>query len=136
MKNIQTDADCFNKQKKEDAWRLLAGLPEKGEVKIHPSIDSLRESEWSIKFEELMRDRLIMGSFRYGLLGDTNKPEYDRLESILNRISAYTKTGDLQLMADIANLCLCEFVEGKHPLSHVGVGDSNDHVSKKEINNG
>ena len=60
--------------------RLKRGLPETGPA-IH-LIDELKASEWSPEFEQLMRNRLVMGGLRYGKLGAKGKPVYDRMTSI------------------------------------------------------
>ena len=83
-----------------------------------PSYKLLRRLNWSLKFEELMRSRLIMGRFRYGTLGAVNRPIYNRSKSIEKRLKLYDKTGNMELLVDIANLALCEFVEGNHPYKH------------------
>lgn len=64
------------------------------------SLDSLKVTEWSLEFEalirsnaflnrynldqifKLMKNRLVMGSFRYGLLKSTDKKSWNRLERI------------------------------------------------------
>jgi len=79
---------------------------------------------WSSKFEQLMRNRLIMGAFRYGLLGYHKKPQYDRIASALRRLEKYAEFGNLELLVDVANMCLVEFVEGKHPDRHWDVASA------------
>jgi hypothetical protein len=78
-----------------------------------------------------MRNRLLMGSFRYALLGDKNKPRYDRLANIEKRISVYKETGNDELLVDIANIALCEFVEGEHPKKHFYAEDDKNHSTSK-----
>lgn len=63
-------------------------------------------------------NRLIVGAYRYGRLGSKNKSQYDRLKSIRKRLDSYEQNGNLELLVDIANLALCEFVEGRHPKRH------------------
>jgi len=78
------------------------------------SLDHLEASQWSPEFERLMRNRMIMGGLRYGLLGAPGKPLHDHLSSIAKRLDTYRDTGNLELLVDCANLCLVEFVEGRH----------------------
>jgi len=92
------------------------------------SFKELQASEWSANFERLQRNRLIMGALRYGKLGAPGKPQYDRVDSICKRITAYQASGNLELLVDVANLCLCEFVEGKHPKRHWNAEDDGAHV--------
>ncbi len=95
--------------------RLLerAGLA----VKEKPSVTlaDLYRTEWSAEFERYMRNRLVMGAMRYGRLGESGKPQYDRIASIMKRLYEYQRSGNTEMLVDAANLCLCEFVEGNHP---------------------
>lgn len=111
--------------------RLIAraGLDQRSKPK-HTLVE-LEASEWSPKFERLMRNRLIMGALRYGKLGAPGKPNYDRCKSILKRLMTYRVTGNQELLVDIANLCLVEFVDGKHPMRHWHSVDDGMHVEVK-----
>jgi len=77
-----------------------------------PPIDQLRRTEWSTEFESLMRSRLVMGALRYGRLNAPGKPEWDRISNMIERLVYYKKTRNKQVLVDIANLALCEYVEG------------------------
>ncbi len=57
------------------------------------SLNDLRTSEWSTEFESLMRNCLIIGALRYGKLKDKDKPKYNRLSAIANKVSDYNETG-------------------------------------------
>lgn len=92
------------------------------------SLEQLRESEWSAKFESLMRNRLLVGRFRYGRMGDPAKGQFDRLKSIEERLARYRDTGNDELLVDIANLSLVEFVCGRHPKKHFEAVDDGPHV--------
>lgn len=88
----------------------------------------LIKSEWSPKFEQLMRNRLIMGALRYGLLNAPGKPRYDRMSRILDCLIEYKETGNQEFLVDIANLALVEFEEGKHPKRHFTSIDDGKHA--------
>jgi hypothetical protein len=115
-----------------NAWRVLAGMDEEKPRQV-PALESLQQSEWSPKFETLMRNRLVMGAFRYGLLGDPAKPRYDRVASIRRRLDKYVQTGNLEHLVDVANTALLEFVEGEHPNRHFHSIDDGEHT-KKAVN--
>lgn len=89
---------------------------------------NLDETEWSPEFEQLCRDLLVMGAFRYGRLGDKGKPQFDRMSDIENRVRLYRKTGNVVYLADIANMARLEFVEGKHPLKHLNADGDGYHT--------
>ena len=113
-----------------NAWREMCGL-DPVIPKPTPSIESLKQTEWSPLFEKLMRNRMVMGAFRYGLLNDKNKPQYDRIKSARAKLDKYEKTGNLECLVDVANNCQLEFEEGIHPNRHFHAFDDVDHTEKK-----
>lgn len=114
----------------DNLWRWKCGLPD---LTPAPPVtpDELRASEWSPEFERLMRNRLMMGALRYGRLGAEGKPQYDRIASAVKRLQQYDRTGNQELLVDAANLCLVEFVEGRHPTRHFHAVDDGEHVEVK-----
>lgn len=90
--------------------------------------DSLLCSEWSSDFEQLMRNRLLMGRFRYGRMDRTDQRNYDRIGSAISRLEKYKETGNQEFLVDSANLCLMEFEHGSHPNKHFDAIDDGEHV--------
>ncbi len=80
---------------------------------------NLKKSEWSDEFEQLMRNRLVQGAFRYGLLAE-NKLK-NCISLLEDKLKVYKETGNIEMLVDIANIALVEFVIGKHPLRHFKV---------------
>lgn len=107
--------------------RILGPVGDKTE-----SHASLVMTEWSFLFERLMRNRLLVGRFRYGKMNDPSKGDYDCVKSAITRLRMYQKDGNLEHLVDCANLCLVEFVHGKHPLKHFNAGDdAGEHCERK-----
>ncbi len=109
--------------------RLLvrAGLSEP--IRAKYTLADLERSEWSLAFERLMRNRLIMGALRYGRIHETGKRKYNRVESMARRLAKYHETGNKELLVDVANLCLLEFEECHHPNAHFhSVDNTTEHV--------
>lgn len=79
-----------------------------------PDLETLLRTERSPEFEELRLQRMIMGAFRYGLLGAEGKPQWDRAADMIRRLDRYKQDGNAEHLIDIANLCMLEFVEGTH----------------------
>lgn len=95
-------------------------------------IEALRKSEWSEDFEAMMRNRLIIGAFRYGLIGDKTKKPWDRIAYIKTKLARYEQTGNLEALVDIANLSMLEFLEGNHPNKHFAcLDDTQEHAKEK-----
>ena len=93
-----------------------------------PKLRDLRKSEWSTRFEQLMRNRLIMGYFRYGPFDIQNRTTTEMLDSIIRRVMEYKEKGNDELLVDIANLCMKEFTVGNHPNKHFEAVDDGQHV--------
>ena len=115
----------------DNLWLWKCNLPENQPFKID-NPDTLYESEWSPRFEKYMRNRLVMGALRYGKINAPNKPKYCRVESMVKRLNQYQKTGNLEILVDVANLCLLEFEEGNHPNKHFNALCENEHVKVNE----
>lgn len=82
-----------------------------------------------------MRNRLIIGAFRYGrnFQGESSdKPQYDRVGRILRYCEQYQKTGNLEILVDIANTAMLEFGEGNHPDAHFSAIDDGEHTKEKQ----
>jgi hypothetical protein len=88
----------------------------------------LERTEWNKEFEILMRNRLMIGALRYGRMHRPEKGNYNCIDSIAKRLIAYSESGNLEHLVDIANLALVEFTHGKHPNRHFHSTDDGDHV--------
>jgi hypothetical protein len=122
------------------AWHRLAGVPEpeyaldenygKGRHRL-PVPEVMRDECWSREFEQLMRNRLLMGAFRYGLFSDqrASGTHYDSVASAIAHLVKYIRTGNSEHLVDAANLCLVEFVRPTQE-SHFSAVDDGEHAEK------
>ena len=111
----------------KNRWRLLKGIAETA----YDFYDELKDTQWSHKFESLMRHRLIMGALRYGNIIGLNKPKqakYDYVHSIERRTELYKQTGNAEYLVDIANFALLEFVNETHKDFHFTQVDDGEHA--------
>lgn len=111
-------------------WKWKCGLPESESIVPRLEYKSLKETEWSARFEQLMKNRLVIGAYRYGLLNDSKKPQFDRIEAVIKRAVRFKETGNKEYLVDIANLCLLEFEESKHPKAHFEAIDDEEHLRR------
>ena len=111
-------------------WRWKAGKSEVSHLEKVPDFFTLQESQWSDRFEQLMRNRLIMGAFRYGIFKKKNKPTFKSIDSIINRCNLYKASGNDEHLVDIANLAMVEYIEGKHPMKHFKAADDGIHTEE------
>jgi hypothetical protein len=112
-----------NKFYLHNLWLWKCGLPEIEEgSKEVIDINELYLTEWSLEFEKLMQNRLVMGGLRYGKMGHGSipkgKPAYDRVGSIKKRLGFFEETGNSEWLVDVANMCLLIFEERQHENFH------------------
>ncbi len=103
-----------------------------GVIEVQPLtyiLEQLRETEWSPYFEQLMRNRLIMGAFRHKRFEENRKAyNYANAEEAIIRINRYQTTGNTEHLVDAANMCLLEFEFGQHPQKHFMSIDDGEHA--------
>jgi len=106
-------------------WRWKCGLPERTDVQ--DNLYDLYQSEWSNEFMEkvrkfyipdeqfvqMMKNRLVIGTYRYGYFHDKDRPKYDHISSARKRYANYLKDGNGEHLIDIANFMMLEFVRGQ-----------------------
>lgn len=104
-------------------WRLKNGYAETDDYLI----EELKETQVSHRFISLMTNRMVFGTFRYGKW-QHKKVKYDRIGSIKKRLTLFEKTGNIELLVDIANLAMIEFEVTDHPKAHFKSIDDGEHV--------
>jgi hypothetical protein len=110
-------------------WRLSKGIPETQ----YDYFKELKDTQWSDKFESLMRNRLIIGALRYNKpIGTSKKSKYDFIHSIERRTQLFKETGNAEYLADIANYALLEFINESHPNFHFEAIDDGEHSILKK----
>ena len=97
-------------------------------------IQRRRISEWSPKFYQLMRNRLIVGSFRYETFEQKRAGplKYDVVAEAIIRLQRYKETKNIEHLVDVANMCLLEFEFGNHPDKHFSSIDDGEHTRRLE----
>lgn len=100
-------------------------------IRPRPSLDELREKQWSPAFERLMRNRLIIGACRYETFDEKRaNNQYKIMESIKERLAKYEDTGNQEHLVDCANLLMIEFECPTHATPHFEASDDGQHVQK------
>jgi len=113
------------------AWRWVADMPEESPKAMRPPLELLRASQWNRDFEQLMRNRLVMGAFRYGTFAEQTAVRHDNARSMRTHLDAYTDTGNAEHLVDIANLALVEFTLPSHSHFHFRSIDDGQHHARR-----
>lgn len=95
------------------------------------SLDQVKASFACPEFHRMMDDKFVVGAYRYGLITEqtSNGKCYDHIASIRRRLDHYDKTGDLDVLPDIANLCKAEWIVPHHPNAHHGAEDDHGYYA-------
>ena len=80
-----------------------------------------------------MRNRLLMGAFRYGLLQKKRERvgQWDMVGGMRRLLDKYEATGNLEALVDMANYCLLEFVMWRAQGHEVIAEDDGEHCQLK-----
>lgn len=111
-----TRAELIRQEFFENSWRENAGLLPRQRPENVEDLATLSETEWSKEFEQLMRNRLIMGRFRYGRLHsslDLDAKLRRASRVLLSLVQEYKATGDIEMLVDLANFAMVEYVRAK-----------------------
>lgn len=99
-----------------------------------PDLEELRKTERNHEFQEKCANRLIMGAFRYGMMDEPGKKKFDRVQSAIDRLKLYQKTGNAEHLVDAANLCELEYDRPIHKNFHFKAVD--DGIHTQEVKDG
>jgi hypothetical protein len=96
-----------------------------------PSLQELRATQWSSKFEQYMRNRLVIGGIRYETFDEKRRGHsYRLLDSVRKRLDRYEQTGNQEYLVDSANCLMIEFECPTVPGTHFHATDDELHVEK------
>ena len=93
-----------------------------------PGYAELTKTQWCLEFEKLCRNRLVMGAFRYGRVGEQDYSKYDLVAEIHKRAARYKDTRNLEHLVDAANICMLAFVHGQRNGETLRAVDDGEHT--------
>jgi len=79
-----------------------------------------------------MRNRLLMGAFRYGLMDEKalKLGKWQMVASMRKRLDLYEQDRNLEHLVDVANICLVEYVAAKAAGFRLTAIDDGHHVAE------
>ncbi len=114
----------------DNLWRWKCGMPEKelNSKMERMDFNKMFETQWSKEFEQRRKNRMVMGTFRYGDFRSGKHSSKNIVNSIVSRSNQYLESGNMEHLLDIANLAMIEYVVGTHPKRHFESIDDGEHV--------
>lgn len=97
---------------------------------------NILQTEYSNKFDELRKDRMIVSFYKYGSVKVNYEQKLiDSIKSLEKRLQMYKESGNTEFLCDIANFAMIEFMYPQHPLAHFKVlDDGKSHIIGMGIN--
>lgn len=81
-------------------------------------------SEFSDRFVEYMRNRMLVSFHKYGPVADAYPHKVDAIASLKKRLDKYAETGNTEWLVDAANFAMIEFMHPRHQDAHFQGTDS------------
>jgi len=104
-----------------------AGMP-------HYTMEEMAELQWGEDWQEildLMKNRMIMGGFRYGPHRNQRKGQFDNVKDAKRRLGLHQKDGNMEHLLDAANITILACLKKAHKNFHFTSID--DGVHAKEL---
>ena len=88
--------------------------------------EEILKSEYSEDFDKLRKKMMVMSFYKYGPMKENYKTEktINAISSLEKRLKKYKETGNTELLADIANFAMIEFMYPQHDKAHYKPTDS------------
>jgi len=124
----------------QNLWRWKCDLPEFNDsIGTHPSLSDLNISQYPPEFAECDKyahNRMIMGSFRYGLIDRQDLKDYNPAKEAIKRIEKYLKDENLEHLVDANNMIKIAYFRGKKFLNQtMNPIDDGEHAQPSDVIN-
>lgn len=86
--------------------------------------DKILARDFSNKFVQLMKNRIVVSHYKYGWVSDTYPDLADAVASLEQRLKLYKRTGNLEFLVDVGNFAMIEYMRPRHPNVHFNGTDS------------
>jgi hypothetical protein len=93
-------------------------------------------TEFSDKFIQFMKNRMIVSFYKYGKVADAYPHKVDAIGSMQERMRRYAETGNTEWLVDAANFLMIEFMHPRHPTAHFQGTDDDASPGRRMIRGG
>jgi hypothetical protein len=84
-------------------------------------------------FIHKMRARIFVSHYKYGFMKDAYPHKIKAYEHINKRLDIYLETGNTELLIDVSNFSMIEFLYPSHVNKHFEATDDKYHMSERMI---
>ena len=93
---------------------------------MNDTIKEILATEYSEEFDRIRKNMMVTSYYKYGHVEENYKKEktINAIESLKMRLEEFERTGNTELLADVANFAMIEFKHPQHPKAHYKPTDS------------
>ena len=102
-------------------------------AKVTYSMQEMEALQWGDEWQhvlQLMKNRMIMGGYRYGPTKIQKPREFDNIFDIKRRLDLYEEDGNMEHLVDAANIIIIECLKKNHPKFHFSPTDDGVHAER------
>lgn len=111
--------------------RLLEGIEiPKDPITIH-TLEEMAAIQWGedwLKILDLMKNRMIMGGFRYGPHRNQRQGQFDNVADSIRRLKLHQEDGNMEHLLDAANITILACLKKAHKNFHFESIDDGVHA--------
>jgi hypothetical protein len=89
------------------------------------------DTEFSQRFTQGMADRMAMSYFKYGPLAKAYPDRVDAIATLKLKLAAYEASGNTEILQDVANYAMIEFLRPRHLKAHYQATDSSEKHARR-----
>jgi hypothetical protein len=82
------------------------------------------DSEFSEQFVSFMKNRMALSFYKYGPVARAFPSKVDAIQTLKLHLEKYEESGNTELLVDLANYAMIEFMHPRHPHAHFQARDS------------
>jgi hypothetical protein len=87
-------------------------------------------TEFSDEFVARMKNRMAMSFYKYGPLADAYPEKIDAMATLAAHVEKYLASGNTELLVDISNYAMIEFMRPRHVQAHFVARDSDQSLGR------
>ena len=95
--------------------------------------DEMEALQWGEEWQHilfLMKNRMIMGGYRYSPTSLQKPREFDNIADVKRRLDLYEVEGNMEYLIDAANITIIECLKKSHPNFHFNPIDDGVHAER------
>lgn len=96
-------------------------------------LHNLKKTQWCDEYEQYRRNRMVMGTFRYGDIHRQQLDNYDLPAEAKKRIDKYIHDRNLEHLVDAGNMLMLAYMQGRKRNETFNSIDDGEHAHESNL---